>query len=743
MDQHHEKQEQLRIQRLEMLADVWGRIYLFHPSIVRSEINIDWYRTLIEVIPRVENAEDTEELVGVLNDIFLKPLNDPFTLALRSEESNSSAEHRTQQKLSYKRLTDSLGHISISNPMIAEDPNSLNEFQEAVKDMESAEALILDLRCHGNMPFSSYYDVFLHFFVDVPIHTGSRLSRVRQGWSETEGGGVYDQRWDIQNGVVLDPIQKVERLANRHTKTELEKLVTVRKPTVFIVNNASCFHLYHSLDALQAKPEFAVIWEKKGRLATSGIGMLKYPEGVEVYLNSELLISHTNELGFKPDFTTEDPISEVELPELARRILVNKSQKANSEGSPLSYQMQFPLPDSVSTEPITRGKRLLGLFKIWNVLKYFYPHLEFVDIVWAEMLKEWIPRVESTESLKDYYLSIENLAAKLNDSHVRVSHESIRGPSSGFLPVRLARVEEKVVVVEVKRESPVKLGDEILEMNGKTTQEIEDLWRSRISASTKQAFYRDVYRSCLAGEIDKEVRLTVRREGTIKTISIKRRGFDPPKAREGSKRLPQKIGYINLEVISNNEALDEAFDNLKDTDGLILDVRGYPNLFVQVEVISRVCDRPVRSMIWEIPLVRNPGWPLEWLETTWSKGQALVEPHERMNYANPIVALIDERTQSKAEDFCIYLTNARRATFVGSGTAGTDGDVTLLQLPEGGVFRFTGMRVLFDDGKRFQNIGIVPDVQATPTVQGIIEGRDEVLEKGIEALRELIQKNLK
>ena len=100
--------------------------------------------------------------------------------------------------------------------------------------------------------------------------------------------------------------------------------------------------------------------------------------------------------------------------------------------------------------------------------------------------------------------------------------------------------------------------------------------------------------------------------------------------------------------------------------------------------------------------------------------------------------LIDDRAESAAEDFCIYLRNAKRATFVGSATAGTNGSVTFIDLPACRRMSFTGMRVKFADGSRFQNIGIVPDVKAEPTIRGARAGRDEVLEKGVEVLRSLL-----
>lgn len=45
---------------------------------------------------------------------------------------------------------------------------------------------------------------------------------------------------------------------------------------------------------------------------------------------------------------------------------------------------------------------------------------------------------------------------------------------------------------------------------------------------------------------------------------------------------------------------------------------------------------------------------------------------------------------------------------------------------------YTGIRTVKPDGSRLYGIVFLPDVEVRLTVQGIIEGRDEVLEKAIE-----------
>ncbi|MDR2130718.1 MAG: hypothetical protein LBP56_06075 [Odoribacteraceae bacterium] len=47
----------------------------------------------------------------------------------------------------------------------------------------------------------------------------------------------------------------------------------------------------------------------------------------------------------------------------------------------------------------------------------------------------------------------------------------------------------------------------------------------------------------------------------------------------------------------------------------------------------------------------------------------------------------------------------------------------------------TGLEVLNPDGSRHHRIDVIPDVLVTPTIKGLREGRDEVLERVIELVK--------
>lgn len=77
-----------------------------------------------------------------------------------------------------------------------------------------------------------------------------------------------------------------------------------------------------------------------------------------------------------------------------------------------------------------------------------------------------------------------------------------------------------------------------------------------------------------------------------------------------------------------------------------------------------------------------------------------------------------------------------RAKVFGSQTAGADGNVERITLPGGNKVVYTSIGVYYPDRTETQGMGIVPDVKVRPTVEGIREGRDEVLEAALEYLRE-------
>jgi hypothetical protein len=465
------KDEKIRIERLEMLADIWGKVYLFHPNIVRSDMDIDWNKALIDAIPLVEKTKSTDEFVDVLNNVLLKPLDDPFTIAQKIDKSETKTED-IKYEMNFKKISEDFGCITIPNPKVAEDPEALNKFSNVLKKLEFAETLILDLRWTGDIPYLFFYDVFLRFFTDEQIDCAHKMKRIHYGWNETAPrSNQFGQSWEIISGGLFPSIKQKSDLGwnfwskKLYPNTNFEKLEIWKKPAIFLVNNKSIFYLFSALAALKSIPDNAVIWEKTEKFTCNEA--IKYPEDIEVILNDEVLLSRIDESGFKPDITEDKAITDRDLTDLAMRVFKIKVKKKKPTALSSLLDMKFPKPSPETMKDISREERLLGLFKIWNVLRYFYPHLENADIDCDNMLKDWIPKVEEAESLMEYYEVLQTIGARLNDNHVSGSHKILS--TGNFVPkIQVERIGCKILIIKCNEEIGLNFGDELVRINGKT-----------------------------------------------------------------------------------------------------------------------------------------------------------------------------------------------------------------------------------------------------------------------------------
>ena len=144
--------------------------------------------------------------------------------------------------------------------------------------------------------------------------------------------------------------------------------------------------------------------------------------------------SSGSEIYLRPDLSwTEDKaLLGEELSERLREVhtaqLGNGSQFYVSlapGGNPVFiHELSYPrikFPDS--------GYQLLGLFRFWNIIRYWSPYRDLIGENWDEVLSEFIPRVAQARSADAYQLEMMALIAKVHDTHANLwSSLRIRPP---------------------------------------------------------------------------------------------------------------------------------------------------------------------------------------------------------------------------------------------------------------------------------------------------------------------------
>ena len=92
------------------------------------------------------------------------------------------------------------------------------------------------------------------------------------------------------------------------------------------------------------------------------------------------------------------------------------------------------------------------------------------------------------------------------------------------------------------------------------------------------------------------------------------------------------------------------------------------------------------------------------------------------------------KTPKVAEYVAMAFKTKPNTIFIGSTTAGADGDVSIFVLPGDVKIMITGTGIYYPDGSETQQLGILPDFVVKPTINGIKEGKDELLNAAIEKI---------
>ena len=105
-------------------------------------------------------------------------------------------------------------------------------------------------------------------------------------------------------------------------------------------------------------------------------------------------------------------------------------------------------------------------------------------------------------------------------------------------------------------------------------------------------------------------------------------------------------------------------------------------------------------------------------------------------YEKPVVVLMNEKTQSQPEYLIMSIRNGENVTVMGENSVGSDGDIAYLPLPGGMNMMFTSQGIYTPDGGQTQRIGLTPDIEVHPTIEGIKAGKDELKEAAVAYIQE-------
>jgi C-terminal processing protease CtpA/Prc len=222
--------------------------------------------------------------------------------------------------------------------------------------------------------------------------------------------------------------------------------------------------------------------------------------------------------------------------------------------------------------------------------------------------------------------------------------------------------------------------------------------------------------------------LTIDRRGDSRAVTVSRvagaadRSIPHDRPGDTFQLLSPDVAYLKLSSIRVQD-LAGYLQQASGTRGLVIDIRNYPSEFVVFALGGRLVQRRTPFARFTTGNLGTPG------AFTWTSPVELAPLSPA--YVGKVAILVDEVSISSAEYTAMAFRASPNAVVVGSTTAGADGNVSTIPLPGRLQTRISGIGVFYPDKRPTQRVGIVPDIIATPTIDGIRQGRDEVLEAAL------------
>lgn len=403
-------------------------------------------------------------------------------------------------------------------------------------------------------------------------------------------------------------------------------------------------------------------------------------------------------------------------------------------GNPI-FQNEKAYPDLKTPDA---SYRLLALYRYWNAVNYFFPYRDVIEQDWNLVLKEMIPVFLNARNQTEYVASALKLFASINDAHayfigLNSVVDEFRGKNT--LPFRAKFVQEKLVVFDYFNDtdsikSSFKKGDEIIEINGEKVSNLIKKYQPFVAASNYETKLRGLPLAFLMRSNDKVMHLVTRR-GTLETIhkctlidynstyNTKKTDIKPYKI------INKNIGYVYPNTYKNKDlkTIEELF---KQTKGMVIDMRSYPLESMPYTFGNYIKQHKTPFAKFTSGSIAKPG--------SFVFGNYLLNGGSKNSYKNKIIVIVDETTQSAAEFTTMAFQSSPNVKVIGSTTAGADGTVSRILLPGGISTMISGIGIFYPDGTPTQRVGVKIDYPIKPTLKGIADGKDELLEKALELL---------
>ncbi|MBO5434758.1 S41 family peptidase [bacterium] len=356
---------------------------------------------------------------------------------------------------------------------------------------------------------------------------------------------------------------------------------------------------------------------------------------------------------------------------------------------------------------------------VWLTVKNNYYDSSLNHQTWVRWKEHYRGKIKTDDDAK---IAIDSMLASLDDPYSRYmdkaeyneQNTSIDSKITG-IGVNIASISGKIQIINVMEGTPaqasnLQAGDVILEIDGK---DVKGLSLSDV-ASLVKGQENTIVNITIMRNKDKFLKKVMRKEIKIKTVKSS---------------LDKNIGYIQISSFlgaTTPQEFIEAIEKTKDSEGLILDLRGntggllpnaifVANLFISEGNLVSIVGRD------------NYRYDIE-------------AENIDFHLDKPMIVLVDGSSASASEILSGALKDYKKAKLLGTKTFGKGMVQRIVPLPNETGLNLTIAKYLTPNGADINKKGITPDIEVKLTLEDLKNKHDVQLETAKSILSEMIQK---
>ena len=442
-------------ERLFSLARLWGDVRYFDPWIAYRDV--DWDAAALAAIPQVENASSSAAY-GAAVQIMLATLHDPFTGVAPSPAP--SASPNSDVGLSLATPNDRAAILTIAPAKLAAASDAQLETKTATlaPALASHHTIVVDLR--------------------TPVQETSDQSSAVDSLLTTTQVAAALVRGDLQ--LPAQRTRYYNGLRNQLAAPGNESPYTggfmADDPKIVRGKAGTVHKIAFLVNANAIVPDLAVALVRAGQAVVLSEGPAPSLIGGSVAslpltgnVTAQFRISEYAELALTQTYAQPLPATQNSLNAAAAWLDSHTATTSRFDPPPPAKAVndmadrRYYFPD----EP----HRVLAVFKIYNVIRYFFPYRDLMHENWDALTLRAIGEVRAAHDESAYFQAIRRYYAHIHDGHGFIGGAPIGELFGGSVPWTSRYLHGQVVVTGIIdplncRDAGVRIGDIVTAVNG-------------------------------------------------------------------------------------------------------------------------------------------------------------------------------------------------------------------------------------------------------------------------------------